>query len=185
MDSSIAKFVAQLREIEAKSRNSTEIVEDVRPLVKALVDKPTWLRPEHAECDELQGFGVHVLHEETDHRLAVFVAAWLPGRGIPPHDHGTWGVVGGIRGVERNTFWTRTDDGSQEGRASIKVREVVDIAPGDVICNLERDIHSVRNESEDVTLSLHVYGKHINHTSRFGFDPTTGEMRQLLVTPGR
>jgi hypothetical protein len=29
----------------------------------------------------------------------------------------------------------------------------------------------VHNESERVTLSLHVYGKHVNHTERSQFDP--------------
>jgi hypothetical protein len=32
-------------------------------------------------------------------------------------------------------------------------------------------IHSVRNESTQITLSLHVYGKHINFTQRSQFDP--------------
>jgi predicted metal-dependent enzyme (double-stranded beta helix superfamily) len=31
-------------------------------------------------------------------------------------------------------------------------------------------IHSVSNDSERVSLSLHVYGKHINFTSRSQFD---------------
>ena len=32
-------------------------------------------------------------------------------------------------------------------------------------------IHSVRNESDQVTLSLHVYCKHVNFTKRSQFDP--------------
>ena len=28
--------------------------------------------------------------------------AWLPGRGTPPHDHGTWAIVVGVEGEERN-----------------------------------------------------------------------------------
>ena len=31
-------------------------------------------------------------------------------------------------------------------------------------------IHSVWNESDSVSLSLHVYGKHVNHTGRSQFD---------------
>ena len=31
-------------------------------------------------------------------------------------------------------------------------------------------IHSVWNETAGVTLSLHIYGKHINHTGRSQFD---------------
>ena len=32
-------------------------------------------------------------------------------------------------------------------------------------------IHSVVNETARVTLSLHVYGKHVNYTTRSQFDP--------------
>ncbi|HSA88854.1 MAG TPA: hypothetical protein VLF42_03045, partial [Burkholderiales bacterium] len=42
---------------------------------------------------------------------------------------------------------------------------------GDVVAMPAGAIHSVHNESDRVTLSLHVYGKHINHTGRSQFDP--------------
>ena len=41
---------------------------------------------------------------------------------------------------------------------------------GDVIAMPTGTIHSVINESDQVTLSLHVYGKHINFTQRSQFD---------------
>ena len=34
-------------------------------------------------------------------------------------------------------------------------------------------IHSVWNDTDDVTVSLHVYGLHVNHTQRSQFDPAT------------
>jgi predicted metal-dependent enzyme (double-stranded beta helix superfamily) len=36
---------------------------------------------------------------------------------------------------------------------------------------LPDSIHSVVNEAAAVTVSLHVYGKHVNHTERSQFDP--------------
>jgi predicted metal-dependent enzyme (double-stranded beta helix superfamily) len=36
---------------------------------------------------------------------------------------------------------------------------------------LPDDIHAVINETDRVTLSLHVYGKHINYTGRSQFNP--------------
>ena len=64
-----------------------------------------------------QGFSLFPLSEEPDHSLAVFAFSWLPNRGTPPHDHGTWAVVAGVLGPEWNTFWRRLDDGTRPGYA--------------------------------------------------------------------
>ena len=181
----IDTFVEQLRAIAAQETTAAAIVARVRPLVQALVDDPRWLKPKMEVCDPEQGFGIHMLHEEADHRLAVLVAAWLPGRGIPPHDHGTWSVVGGVRGVEQNTFWKRVDDGTNTALAEIVADRTVNIGPGDVITNFERDIHSVKNASDVATVSIHVYGKHINHTDRYGYDPVKKGMKRLTVVLGK
>jgi hypothetical protein len=36
---------------------------------------------------------------------------------------------------------------------------------------LPDSIHSVLNETDRVTVSLHVYGRHLNYTGRSQFDP--------------
>jgi predicted metal-dependent enzyme (double-stranded beta helix superfamily) len=185
MHQKITDFVTELRRIAGSQTEPSLIVRELRPLVQELVSNPSWVTPEMQICDDAQGFGVHLLHEEADHSLAVLVAAWKPQRGIPPHDHGTWSVVGGIHGVEHNTFWRRLDNGSQAGKAQLVVDKEVDIGPGNVICNFDRDIHSVKNESDKLTLSLHVYGKHINHTDRYGFDPETQSVKRLMITIGK
>ncbi len=96
--------------------------------------------------------------------------SWLPKRGTPPHDHGTWAVVAGIDGPERNEFYERTDDRTRLGYADLKkVGEKVCDA-SDVVALPQGMIHSVWNETDRVTLSLHIYGKHINHTGRSQFD---------------
>ena len=80
-------------------------------------------------------------------------------------------VVAGVDGPEKNTFWQRTDDGSRAGYAELnKVSESV-FGVGDVVAMLPDDIHAVLNETDQVTLSLHVYGKHMNYTGRSMFDP--------------
>jgi len=117
-----------------------------------------------------------------DHALAVFAGAWLPGRGAPPHNHGTWAVVAGVVGRETNVFWRRTDDGSRPGYAAIvKAGEKV-FGPGDVVTFLPDSIHSVTNDTDAVAVSLHVYGTHVNYTTRWQFDPETRIAREFKVT---
>jgi predicted metal-dependent enzyme (double-stranded beta helix superfamily) len=167
----VQDFVRDLRAVAADHAVAADITRHVEPLVRRLALARGWLEPRYYAADETQGFGLHVLHEEPDHRLLVFVAAWLPGRGVAPHNHGTWAVVAGVDGDERNVFWEREDDGSRPGHAKLrKVREQV-FGPGDVVTLLPGAIHSVVNDMARVSVSLHVYGYNLNMTRRSQFDP--------------
>ena len=168
-------YVADLKAIAAATDDPQRIIEQVRPLAQRMALGKTWLEPHHYHCDEQQGFGVHLLHEEPDHSLAVFAVSWLPGRGAPPHNHGTWAVVAGVDGPETNHFWKRVDDGSRPGHAEVVQvsRKVFDL--GEVVSLLPDAIHSVDNETDAVTVSLHTYGRHINFTGRSQFNPETHE----------
>lgn len=167
----MARFVDELRRITGETSDERQIMATLRPLVQRLAHSATWVEPRFYEADAEQGFGAHLLHEEPDHSLTVLAVSWLPGRGIPPHDHGTWSVVVGVDGREENVFWERTDDRSRPGYAEVRRIGEKAFGPGDVLAMPTGAIHSVRNETGQVTLSLHVYGKHINFTQRSRFDP--------------
>ncbi len=178
----IDAYVADLRRITAGTTDESEIIEQLCPHAQRLATDKSWLKPEHSRPDPEQGIGVHLLHEETDHTLAVFVVSWEPGRGAPPHDHGTWAVVAGIDGDERNISYARLDDRSRAGYAEIEVKKETVAGPGDLICMKTGGIHSITNDSDRVTLSLHTYGKHVNYTERSQFDPTTNSAKDFKVT---
>jgi predicted metal-dependent enzyme (double-stranded beta helix superfamily) len=177
----LKRFVDDLRAITGSTSDAHEIIRRIRPLARDLALARTWLEPRHYQCDAAQGFGAHLLHEETDHTLAVFAASWLPAHGAPPHNHGTWAVVAGVDGLETNVFWKRVDDGARPGYAEIvKAGEKV-FGAGDVVTFLPESIHSVTNETAAVTVSLHVYGKHVNYTTRSQFDPETRVAKEFKV----
>jgi predicted metal-dependent enzyme (double-stranded beta helix superfamily) len=181
---SIARLVAELRTARTLARSEADMLMRVRPLAqRAAAQRREWLRPEMCVPDAAQGFGVCMLHEEADHQLAVFVASWLPDRGTPPHDHGTWAVVVGLEGAERNSFWKRLDDRSRPGHAEIVRVGEHTLAPGDVVAMPSGAIHSVWNDGDRISVSLHIYGRHVNHTRRSRYDPETGtETPYRLVT---
>lgn len=174
-------YVEDLRQITRETDDEDEIITRVGPLAKRLALDKSWLEEKHYDTDPEQGFGVYLLHEEPDHTLAVFVVSWLPGRGAPPHDHGTWAVVAGVEGIERNTSYKRLDDGSRPDHAELSVKQVVNASEGELICMKTGGIHSVLNETGQVTLSLHTYGKHFNHTNRSQFDPETNQKKDFIV----
>jgi len=181
----IRNYVEDLRTIVADASCESDIVARVRPLAKRLAGAPGWLKPEHRQCNPEQGFGVHLLHEEPDHDLAVFVIAWLPDRGTLPHNHKTWAVVVGLEGQERESSWRRRDDGSRPGHAEIERSGERLMREGDVSVCLPEDIHSVWNCGGATSLSLHTYGRHINFTGRSEFDPATNQERPMIVAVER
>jgi len=169
---SIAELAADLRTICAETKDEREILRRGRPLARrAALARESWLKPHMYQADPEQGFGVHLLHEESDHTLAIFAVSWLPGRGTPPHDHGTWALVAGVDGPEVNKFFDRVDDRTRPGHAELKKTGEKVFGVAEVVAMPTGGIHIVWNETDKVTLSLHIYGKHINFTGRSQFDP--------------
>lgn len=166
----LARFVGDLRAIAAASSDDKVVAQQVRPLAQRLALEGRLLERRKLEFDPQQGFSFHILHEEADHTLSVALLSWLPGRGTPPHNHGSWGVVVGVDGDEKNTFWRRVDDGAKAGYAKLNKINEKTFAVGEVIVLLRDTIHSVINETDRVSTSLHVYGKNVNYTGRSQFD---------------
>ena len=166
----IEDFVKDVLKITTATSDEGEILSKVCPLAQLAAADSNWRNDDMYIADPELGFGLTLLHVEPDNGLFIVLDSWLPGRGVRPHDHGTWAVVVGVTGPEHNIFWERIDDGSQENHAELKrVREEI-ISIGGVVSMKTGDIHSVENRTNETTLSFHVYGRHLNHTGRSQFD---------------
>ena len=167
----IQRLVTDLRRVVSEAADERRILSEIRPLAqRAALSRDSWFEKRFYVADPEQGFGVHLLHEEVDHSLAIFVVSWLPKRGAPPHDHGTWAIVAGVEGPERNEFFERVDDGSRPGHAELKKTGEKVFHPGDVLAMRVGQIHGIWNDSDSISVSLHIYGKNIQHTGRSRFD---------------
>jgi len=167
----ISNFVTELKTITADTRVPATIIARVSPILENMASDTSWVKPVYYECDDDQGFGITILNEEPDSTLLVEAICWLPGRGVAPHDHQTWGMVIGIDGVEVNVDWTRLDDGSKEGFDHIENTKEMDVTKGVIVSFMPDDIHGVRNDGDVPSLSLHVYGVTPASLKRSEFDP--------------
>ena len=179
---SLDDYVEDLRQITRSETDEKAIVRRVEPLARKLMAKADWVTKTHKTCNPDQGFGVHLLHEEPDHSNAVFLLAWMPDRGTLPHNHKTWAVVVGVEGDEEEVIWHRRDDGARKGHAELERGTNAMLAKGKSSCLLSEDIHSVWNTGREISMSLHTYGRHINHTDRSEFDPEANAERPFIVT---
>jgi len=143
--------------------------------------EPGWIEDRFYEPDTETGFSAFLLHEENDHSLAVLAVSWIPGMGIGPHDHGTWAVVVGVEGLERNIRYKRLDDRKNPDYAELEIKDESIAGPGDLVCVKKGGIHAVRNDSDKITISLHTYGTHINYTIRSQFDVEARTAKEFKI----
>ena len=175
-------FIAELKTLNIQQYDDNTNIARVSLLLAQWVKRQDWLEDKYYNVDPKAGFSSWLVHEEKDHSLAVNLVAWEPGREITPHDHKTWGVVGCVVGLEKNYQWKRIDDGSKPGYAVIERLDTAIICPaGSIISFLPDEIHSVINESENVAISLHVYGKNLNYTGRYQYDSVNNTMQPFIV----
>jgi predicted metal-dependent enzyme (double-stranded beta helix superfamily) len=174
-------FVVDLRAIATQTQDENSILSQVKPLAKRVALGKDWLSQDHYKANPDTGFGSNLLHVESDNSLFIVAVSWLAGRSAPPHDHGTWAVVVGVDGPERNIFWERMDDGSHPGYAELRKIHDKTMSEGDVIAMSTGAIHSVYNETDRTTLSFHVYGHHLNHTGRSQFDPEKNKCESFVI----
>ena len=166
----IETYIENIRSVVARETSQRTIMEKIRPLTERVAANKNWIKPEYRKIDPDQGFGIHLLYEENNHDLAVFIVAWAPGRGLEPHNHKTWAVVAGIEGQEHEVNYKRLDDGSKKGFADLQKTHEQTLYPGKAVFCLPEDIHSVWNNGTELALSIHTYGKHLNYTGRSIFD---------------
>ncbi|GAA3653468.1 cysteine dioxygenase family protein [Nonomuraea antimicrobica] len=96
----------------------------------------------------------HILHAERD--FSVVGVVWRPGQDTVVHDHVSWCTFGIISGIEHETLYQDMGDHLVEiGRTDNRPGEVSGFAP-------PGDIHTVRNTSSEIGVSLHVYGADVS-----------------------
>jgi predicted metal-dependent enzyme (double-stranded beta helix superfamily) len=181
-DYTLEEFVADLRTVAAKNDDVHDVLKRLPEYAIRYAGSADIKARCNRQADPEQGFGFQLLHEEPDHSLAVGALSWLPGRGTPPHNHGTWAVVVGVEGDEVNIFYKREDDGSRPGHAELKELSTKTFAPGRALAMPPHIIHAVRNDSDKLSVSLHVYGRNINFTGRSKFDPARNLEEPFVVT---
>ena len=160
---SVKRLVEDLRELKGRGEPEAALLEAARDRVKSLLlMKHNWLRS--SMCKP----GIHQLHEEPDHSLAIYVVTWEPGEETTPHNHGTWTIIAGLDGWETQHRW------KLEPRQipNVVVRESSQRIDTATIIAMDSDaIHSVHNDSGALSVTLNVYGMNPDFTEWRRFVP--------------
>jgi len=178
VDSAIQDYIQEARTILSEPLSAPARLRRLRSAASRMVEKPIQLTPVQKQLPE-EGYGRNLLYRDPDHEFVVIAMVWPPGKGGPPHDHGTWGVVAVTEGTVRIVNYEREDDGSDNAHAKLFEVNRMDATPGQVgwVLPPHQDIHEIGNPSNELAVSIHTYGHDIPRC--LVFDPETGAAEEV------
>ncbi|NIE81607.1 cysteine dioxygenase [Asaia sp. As-1742] len=171
----LREFVEAFTALIDRDEGQERILDQGAVLLRALIAHDRWLPEQFARPDP-ERYSQYLLHADPYGRFSVVSFVWGPGQTTPLHDHRVWGLIGILRGREREESYSRTEAGfEREGEEILEPGHVGLLRPG------ERDYHRVSNALTDETsLSIHVYGANIGAVARATYDIETGQERIFI-----
>jgi predicted metal-dependent enzyme (double-stranded beta helix superfamily) len=146
----LKRSVAKLNQGSVSEASLTAVADVLRQLAAELALPPADFPPA-GPSQEL----IYALAEDARCGIALYLVSDAPGTVSSPHEHLTWAVIAGIRGVEANTLYRIINS---ESRRVGACGEVV-VAAGQSLMLPERAIHSTAALGATATYHLHLYGK--------------------------
>ena len=181
LDVEVRRFIEACRERAGANAEPARRVLAMAPLMHRLVAAGCpFLEPRHLRADA-ERYARNAVHIAKDGELSLFALVWEPGQWTPVHDHGTWGVVGIVRGLlEERAYIPRTPVGERDEGIVLERGGIVLLGAGSVstFVPVPDHIHMTGvAEDGDPTVSLHLYGRVMN--SFHVYDVAAGT-RQLV-----
>jgi len=179
----ISEALDKVRAIEAEQGVTPESLSNIREVMVGLATRSELFPPEDFPIPEDgNGEKFEVLSVDDDGRFELYMEVADKHVTTPPHNHTTWAVVTGIRGLELNRIYE--GDGGPMGEAPPKVAREVEVKHGTGVCLMPDDYHSIHIEPGELNMHLHLYGLGFAHLKgRKMFDEAAGEYRSFDYSP--
>lgn len=167
MSQALQDFIQATRACAGRHKDAAECVEAIAPLMRALLQHTeSFLEPRHLLSDPAH-YTRNAILVSPDESLSLYALVWLPGQWTPVHDHGSWGVVGVVRGMLQENSYIRLDaDRGRDQDIELARGGVILLSPGTVTSFVPNPDHihvTGVPESGETTVSLHLYGRNMNN----------------------
>ena len=176
-DYTIDAFIGDVKSILAEDGETQTAFGRIQEKMQVLIQNP-----EYAEIDEEAAAGnIHtgrqsepVYEDETG--LILVRARFGPEAMTPIHSHGSWGVIGVLKGRDHYQVWQRKDQGDGPGEAEVELIEDRILEPGDAVIlpPPPQDIHAQQGYDGQATYEFVLFGKNAMKNPRLYYDPEAG-----------
>ena len=182
-ESVLGRFVTECRRRADRNPEPADCVLAIAPLMHSLLKEAnSFLEPQHLRPDR-DHYARNAIYIPEDRSLSLFALVWSPGQWTPVHDHGSWGVVGVLKGVLEERNYIRTDYYPvKDAGISLRRGGVILLDEGTVTSFVPNPDHihvtGVPAERAPV-VSLHLYGREMD--SFHIYDVAAGTRRRVQV----
>lgn len=128
------------------------------PAMGRFLARATELPPAVSQPDIDGGAIGHLLHDDPDGRFHILSVVFPPGTSSGTHEHGCWGIIGYVAGLDEETRYRRVDGGTSDKGCVLEEIDRVVHEPGAISRLLppHEMHHRVRNPGTAVGVSVHV-----------------------------
>jgi predicted metal-dependent enzyme (double-stranded beta helix superfamily) len=171
----LRQFVQDFAQLMATKPAESELLDQGSSLLADLVAVDDWLPEAYAIASPIR-YRQYLLYTDVREDFSVVSFVWAPGQETPIHDHTVWGLIGQLRGKESSQAYVRDEAGRLQAHGSplmLRAGDVTAVSP------TVGDVHSVRNASGEVSISIHVYGANIGAVERSTYN-LRGELKAFI-----
>src|SRR5699024_3910466 len=117
------------------------------------------------------------VYVSPDNSFSIASAVWDVNQSTPPHDHGTWGVIGIVEGTEHEISYIPNKENKQITRGKDYLHHAQSVT---ICCTSDQDLHEVSCASNIPCVALHIYGGNIGQIKRNSYNKKTGEITTFI-----
>lgn len=135
-----------------------ESIAAMRPAMDRFLARADELPLDASQPDVDGGAIGHLLHADPGERFHIMSVVFPPGTSSGTHEHGCWGIIGYVAGLDEETRYRRVDGGADDDGCVLEEVDRVVHEPGTVSRLLPPDEmhHRVRNPGAVDGVSVHV-----------------------------
>lgn len=161
MDDVVAELVDAVGAVLDRGVSEEASIDAMWPAMERFLERAGDL-PEDARQPDADGGAIgHLLHADAEERFHVLSVVFPPGTTSGTHEHGCWGIIGYVGGLDEETRYRRVDGGDGDDGCVLEEVERVVHEPGTISRLLPPNEmhHRVRNPGDVDGVSVHVLCK--------------------------